>query len=234
MNKLAIKNNSGFTLVEMLVAISIFTIVIVFGISALLNVNKVHKSNQKMRQLIDTIDFAVEDMSRNIRLGYDYYCIITPDPNQGIASYFNSLTSISIANFHNDCFGQLMAPKKALIFEGMNGTFPDYINNTSAIDRALGDQIVYKFEKVSGQDYYTLKKSIDGGSSFANMATSEIRLNSKSGFLVAGSAGTGEDYENADYMQPRVLIRLSGEIVYKDVIVPFDIQTTVTQRFLDN
>lgn len=68
------KNNQGFTLVELLVATSIFVVVMVLGLSVLMSVNNANKKSQAMRSVMDNLNFAMENMSRNIRYGYNYGC----------------------------------------------------------------------------------------------------------------------------------------------------------------
>ena len=58
-----------------MIALSIFLIVIVIGIGSLLNAHLVSKKSQDTRSIIDGLSFTMEDMSRNIRTGYDYKCL---------------------------------------------------------------------------------------------------------------------------------------------------------------
>ncbi len=66
--------SAGFTLIEMMISAGLFTIIILIGIGAVLTVTSVHKKNQKLRSVIDTISFAMEDIARNARLGSAYNC----------------------------------------------------------------------------------------------------------------------------------------------------------------
>lgn len=84
-------NNAGFTLIELMVAIALFTTLVTIGIGALLNANAVHKKNQKIRSLMDNLSFIMEDMSTNIRTGSDY--------NENISN--TDMTELSFIN-HND------------------------------------------------------------------------------------------------------------------------------------
>lgn len=85
------KNNAGFTLIELMVAIALFTTLVTIGIGALLNANAVHKKNQKIRSLMDGLSFILEDMSTNIRTGSDY--------NKNVSN--TDMTELSFIN-HND------------------------------------------------------------------------------------------------------------------------------------
>ncbi len=66
---------NGFTIIETMIAISLFLIIIMAGMGALLNANLLHQKSQDMRSLVDNLSFVTEDISRNLRTGYDYHCI---------------------------------------------------------------------------------------------------------------------------------------------------------------
>jgi len=68
------KANKGFTLIEMLVAISIFAIVIIIAIGALLNLARASDRSQAVLTAINNLDFAMEQMSRTMRVGTKFFC----------------------------------------------------------------------------------------------------------------------------------------------------------------
>jgi Tfp pilus assembly protein PilW len=76
------KFTEGFTIIETMIAIAIFLIVIVVGIGALLNAHLVNRKSQDVRSIVDSLSYTMEDMSRNIRTGYNYKCL-----ENGVASY---------------------------------------------------------------------------------------------------------------------------------------------------
>jgi hypothetical protein len=69
------KKKGGYTIIETMIAISLFLVVVMMGMDSLLNANVVHQKWQDMRSIIDNLNFIMEDMSRNIRTGYNYRCI---------------------------------------------------------------------------------------------------------------------------------------------------------------
>ena len=69
------KEKNGYTIIETIIAISIFIVIVMLGIGSLLNANLLHQKSRDMRSIMDTLNFLMEDMSRNIRLGYHYHCI---------------------------------------------------------------------------------------------------------------------------------------------------------------
>ena len=79
MFKKYLKNKKGFTIIETMISIAIFLMIVMVGMGALLNANSIHNKSQDQRSIMDSLNFIMEDMSRNIRTGYDYYCIDNGD-----------------------------------------------------------------------------------------------------------------------------------------------------------
>lgn len=70
--KMISNKKRGFTLVELMVAVSIFAIVMVISMGAILTVVDGNKKNQTMQVAINNLNFAVESMTRSIKTGYGY------------------------------------------------------------------------------------------------------------------------------------------------------------------
>ncbi len=68
----ALKATSGFTLIEVLVSLAIFTIVVLMSTSALLSLLDVDKKAQSMKSVMNNLNFALESMAREIRVGTNY------------------------------------------------------------------------------------------------------------------------------------------------------------------
>jgi prepilin-type N-terminal cleavage/methylation domain-containing protein len=79
------QNNNGFTLIEMLVALSLFTIVVTIAVGAFLSLIGASKSVQSEQSVITTLTFVLDSMTREIRTGTNYYCntrSVLDDTNQ--------------------------------------------------------------------------------------------------------------------------------------------------------
>jgi len=74
------QNNAGYTLIETMIAVALFTIIVVMGMSALLNANLLYNKSKNMRSIMDSLSYTMDDMSRNLRTGYGYYCITGSGP----------------------------------------------------------------------------------------------------------------------------------------------------------
>ena len=87
----------GYTLIETMIALSIFLIVITIGVGSLLNVYNINRKSQDMRSVMDSLSFSMEDMSRNIRTGYNYQCIDRNDTMDTLGIPKSCLDSFGIA-----------------------------------------------------------------------------------------------------------------------------------------
>ena len=79
-NKKTISNLvSGFTLIELMVATSIFVIIMLASMSSLFVMLDATKSSKALRFAMDNVNFAMESMTRSIRMGKNYYCVQAGD-----------------------------------------------------------------------------------------------------------------------------------------------------------
>ena len=192
----------GFTLVELMISMTIFTILVTIGIGSVLSALNQHFVTTNIRSIVDSLNFTMEDMSRNIRTSGEIRCVVSGD----IGPYTNSTDDVMPAN----C--PALAGSNKIVFKAIDGTNVTYVMTapTATTDPS-------SILKVSG----------DTGIPEV-IIPPEVKINfAKSGFTVTGATGS-------DKLQPRVTIRLSGTITYKNVTSPFSIETTVTARQLDS
>ena len=67
-------NNKGFSLVEILVSVAIFSVVMVTAAGALLTTIDANHKAQAIQSVMNNLNFALEGMSRAIRVGDTYHC----------------------------------------------------------------------------------------------------------------------------------------------------------------
>ncbi len=74
MKKIHLKNKyeKGFTLMEVMVSVTIFTIIVTIGMGALITIFKTLQKTRADRQTIDSISFVMDTMTRRIRTGKEY------------------------------------------------------------------------------------------------------------------------------------------------------------------
>lgn len=68
------RRSGGFTLVELLVAIGLFTVIAFFSLGALLTIYDSHRKSQTSKTVMDNFNLSLEDMTRVIRFGNTYHC----------------------------------------------------------------------------------------------------------------------------------------------------------------
>jgi prepilin-type N-terminal cleavage/methylation domain-containing protein len=65
---------SGFTLVEMIVAVGLFGVVMVVSVTALVALVDANRKAQALQSVINNLNIAIDGMSRSIREGSNYRC----------------------------------------------------------------------------------------------------------------------------------------------------------------
>src|SRR5258708_3814888 len=63
-----------FSLIEMMVSLAIFSIVALVATGALLKIIDANKKAQALKSVMNNLNFAVESMSREMRVGSTYHC----------------------------------------------------------------------------------------------------------------------------------------------------------------
>lgn len=87
-SSMKISGNHGFTLIEIMVSVSIFTVIITTGIGALVSIVNTYEVTQKQKKVHDGLNYALESMTREIRLGRNYYS--NPDLSNGSQGQVNN------------------------------------------------------------------------------------------------------------------------------------------------
>ena len=141
MDKLCRKNKKdrinktfGFTLIETMIAMTIFMVVIIVGMGAVLNAMNQHAISQNSRTVMDNLNFIMEDMSRNIRLGTNFHCVLS-----------NPATEVTSAP--QDC----PDGSHEIIFNGVSGATITYTitvppdGSPSQITKQIGSGVVQVF-----------------------------------------------------------------------------------------
>ena len=193
----------GYTILETMIAVSLFVLIVLMGTNALLNANLVHQKSQNLRSILDSAGFAMNELSRNLRTAYTYRCFV--DGEDEILP-----SPLSALNYPKSCdmgYG--------ISFETDSGDSSDY-----------NDQEVYYF---SEGGLWKLSGPYSGVPTPTRLTPEELELDiNLSGFSVVGAEAPGSDQR-----QPFVTMRMVGEIKFKNSATPFFLQTSVSQRLID-
>lgn len=199
--------SKGFTLVEMIVSLGIFSVVAVVALGALVKIMTANRKAQSIQAAFTNINFALEAMSREIRVGTTYRCSNTTE------SYIASSLIPKTCNINNGNTS-VLAFKSA--FKSTDGSC-----NLAYAYRFILDGSKFRLQKAEQANCFSATAS---GDSLTNASYRDVI--SSSGIVL-------QDYRLGvtDGVYPRVFIRLigyagdrEGERTY------FDIQTSVSQR----
>lgn len=73
----SLRSRKGFTLLELIVAIGIFSIVMMIAVGALLSMLNANRKAQALKAVMNNVNFAVENMAKEIRVGTTYHADVT-------------------------------------------------------------------------------------------------------------------------------------------------------------
>lgn len=79
------KSEKGFTLVELMVSVTLFTSIMVISMGSILSVIDANRKAKNLRSVMDNLSYTLESMTRTMRFGSSYHCNVgygSPDqPN---------------------------------------------------------------------------------------------------------------------------------------------------------
>ena len=195
------KFNNGFTLIELMVATSLFIVIMLSAMSALFMLLDESKNSRALRFAMDNVNFAMDSMTRSIRMGKNYYCV-----NSG--SNMPSLYTVESGG--KDC--STGGPLLAFIPQLKEG---EVTNSLSGYMR---------FETPTGSGKYTIQKCT---SQFISDCVSVISPDVNVDVLKFFVNGADNTLPNT---QPSVYIIMKGTVLVKGVPTSFAIQTMASQR----
>ena len=215
---------TGFTLIEIIVSLALFSVVITIAVGALLILIASNRQLQNEQSVLSNLSFALDSMTREIRTGSHYYC-------DAGASSGGGTGSLRLFNTSNLTEGQVQNCSTA---DG-SGTPPQAFHGISFDEGGdsitsgnASRRIAYFFARDEGKLYRRLS-----GEAAESIVSDGIYIN-EADFYVTGS-GIG----STDNTQPKITIVLeaynSEEAADSDATGEraYVIQTTVTQRSLD-
>jgi prepilin-type N-terminal cleavage/methylation domain-containing protein len=203
MNPYRIQTKKGFTLIEMIVVVGIFSVVMTIAMGAIFTIVSANKSAQALASVMDNLNSALDTMSRNTRFGSSFQC---------------NGTNISISRG-----GQSSCPTGNTWF----GLIP---YAPGGVEQPL---TVYKFIKPSGSDTGSIWRcqaasknatSFNGDSNCVLVTAPEVLIEKLTFFI---------DGTTVRQQQPRVFMQLQGYVLSGTTKQPFYVQTLISQRTLN-
>jgi prepilin-type N-terminal cleavage/methylation domain-containing protein len=150
----------AFTLIEMMVSVTIFAIVMMIGVGALLSLVETNKRAEAIHQVMSSLSAALESMSRTIRVGSSYHCETNVSPTP-------TLEALSTPKDCDQNIGGLLLAVESQYGSKLN----------------LNDQVVFRLQ--GGK----LERSLEAGhdTSWVDLTSPEVTIDSFR-FYVLGTA----------------------------------------------
>jgi prepilin-type N-terminal cleavage/methylation domain-containing protein len=176
---LPFRRRGGFTLVEMIVAVFIFSIVMIVASTAVITMLDANRKAQATKTVMNNLNFALDSMTRAIRVGTMYTCGAMKECPEG-----------------SDEFSFIDSDNRA---------------------------VTYSFLQPRGSDKGSIERDVGDGSGFLPVTAPDVDIDTFKFYL---KSGTNE--------QPHVLVIIRGTAGKTErTKVSFDLETLITQRFLD-
>lgn len=202
--------SKGFTLVELLVVLGLFSGIATLSLGALFNAQSVNARLQETQAILDNINLSSQTITRDIRFGSDFYCTQSlPAP-------------ALVPTVRKNCvFGT--TPGSVLIFRAS-----DAENELDRVAYYVANGVLYK------NIYQYLATT-----TVLQMTSDDVNVSSVT-FNVSGaqtSTGVNDELNAIDYQQPLIRILISGVTRPAKASTPpasFDMETSVSPREIDN
>lgn len=194
---------SGFTLVELMISVAVFSMAVVVGVGALYSAQQINIKLQSTHIIMDSVNLSLEVMTRNMRYGSSFYCV---DDTQ-----IDSAGDIP-ASSHNCIYDPILISSggRKIVFKPVNG--------------GVNDRIAYYLDN---NKHLIESISVNGGAFTSKQISSDDIVIDNLRFYVTGANNAPQDTD-----QPMITVILSGKTKWaqKAQQVGFVLQSSVTSR----
>ena len=212
----------GFTLIEVLVSVALFTVVMVIALGALLAISSSDRKAESLKSVINNLNFSIDSMSRAVRTGVNWGC--------DASHTFNPTAGTNCATGGNE-----------IMFTSSSGVVTYYRLESAGSPDGNGAAICGQKSPNIG----CIAKSTDGVS-WLPITSPEVVITDYSGNVTPSYLFYMSGATPADNTQPIVTITLSGFVTVtggatsqaqcgtaSNQCSVFHLQTSVTQRIYD-
>lgn len=213
--KLVTAKQSGFTLIEMIVSLALFSVVVTVAVGALLMLVSTNDQLQGEQSVMTNLSFALDSMTREIRTGTFYVCASSISAN----GVFGSTDLDTLNDSVNDC----PTGGQGIAYHGIA-----FKEAGDSITGASDERILYYFERASDGQSGELYRRV-GSQAKQSVVSSGVLLKNVN-FFVSGSNPITVGNNTS---QPTVTIFIEAADPKDPTGKSYYIQTTITQRVLD-
>lgn len=211
---------SGFTLIEMIVSLALFSIVVTVAVGALLMLVGTNEDLQGEQSVMTNLSFALDSMTREIRTGTRYYCVSSSNYSTLVPG--GNLEALGDdPNDVRDCAsGGVSDPR----FHGIA-----FLEAGDSITGASVNRIMYVYDRQQG----VILRQV-GNNAPQSVVSSGLNI-IEADIFVTGSEAVDVNDLTPNTTQPTVTILIEAEDALDTSTDPksYYVQTTITQRTLD-
>jgi prepilin-type N-terminal cleavage/methylation domain-containing protein len=210
--------NQGFTLIEIIVSLALFAVVAVVAVGAFLKIIDANRRSEAIETAVNDTSFALESMSRDIRVGSDYRCTSAGTPDTLITSDSNGLKSCSLSQ------GNMIEFNSSTMGTGSGNTTCHLIHAYELSTDASQKGIIQKAEQSTcGQAF-----------SFIPLTSTSSDLTIQTFDIKVDGSWPGIDSNNPQGVQPKVFILISGTAgISQEDRTAFTVQMSASQRIME-
>jgi len=207
----------GFTLIEMLVAVTLFAMVMVVATSAIFTIVNADKKAEALNSVVNNLNFSIESMVRDMKTGIRYTCPSSNGTYTNSPALDASIYADEISASHDLCTDATIAVPAVTLFSTLSGS-----------PKAVEYRYMPADANGTGRIVHTDLQTGSTPEVSYVMTSPEINVTSVK-FYVAnpGNGGTPK-------IQPSIFITITAEAnVGDNQVTKFRIQTFVSQRILN-
>ncbi len=135
-----VSSQKGFTLIEMLVSVALFTIVMTVGLGVILSVVEGNKKTQSINSVVNNLNSSIDSMVRDMKTGLWYKCDANLPVLPGVSTCTDSSVSTPVLSFISTISGGERSVSYHFVPSNINGT-PGYIEKTSCSAAGVCDAV---------------------------------------------------------------------------------------------
>jgi prepilin-type N-terminal cleavage/methylation domain-containing protein len=209
-------NQAGFTLIEMIVSLALFSVVITIAVGALLVLIASNQRFQNEQSVMTNLSFALDSMTREIRTGTNYYCTSRNNTNGPLDRRIFQNGATLDSDVTGDCADGRIADSHR--YHGIA-----FVEGGQSVSGSANTKIAYFYDATEQSIYRRVS-----GQNAQSIVSSGIVITDAE-FYVTSS----QMLDSGDRYQPMVTIYLEAKDSNDPTEKVYKIQTTITQRTLD-
>lgn len=199
------KTKKGFTLIEVVISVGLFSIVMMVSLAIILSVVDNNKKVHSVNVVVDNLNFAIDSMVRDIKTGKSYQC--------GTSPIIDTTSNTSCLNSQNSnaitLISTLYDKDKIVQYE---------------YDKENG-KIIKRSCEVDTNNTTPNQKTCQGSFFESDLTSSEINITDVKFIVNQGNPGS---------VQPSVFLLIKGTSAVNPTDASnFSIQTLISQRYLN-